>query len=154
MAALEGTRIRPKGAVFKWPRIGRCGAVCAEQCTKSPGRILCAWRVPNTVHEHHNRLDWQLLSYKGVVNYDDVTKPIFRVRRRVALKNRYCAEHMEWDPEQRSYIFTEREDIHPAFGILPNRNEDAYAPDEQTYDSESDLELSSDEEDSDGDGCW
>ena len=49
-------------------------------------------------------------------------------------------------------MFADREVIHPGFGIRPDRDETHYAPGEQTYDSDSDVEASSGEEDSDGDG--
>ena len=45
-----------------------------------------------------------------------------------------------------------QEVIHPGFGIRPDRDESHYAEGEETYDSESDLEASSADEDSDGDG--
>mmetsp|Transcript_18793 Transcript_18793/g.35260 ORF Transcript_18793/g.35260 Transcript_18793/m.35260 type:complete len:238 (-) Transcript_18793:109-822(-) len=153
MAMLEGVRLRSKGATLKWQKAGYCSALCTEQCAKHPNRIFCAWRVPNTVHDHHNRLDGALLSYKGVVHYEDPKKPIFRVLNQVALKNRYKSERMTWDSSQGAYIFADREDIHPGFGIRPDRDESRYAPDEQTYDSDSDLEASSADEDSDGDGA-
>eukprot|EP00931_Biecheleriopsis_adriatica_P112253 TRINITY_DN86852_c0_g1_i1.p1 TRINITY_DN86852_c0_g1~~TRINITY_DN86852_c0_g1_i1.p1 ORF type:complete len:237 (-),score=23.35 TRINITY_DN86852_c0_g1_i1:69-779(-) len=152
MAALEGTRLRSKGAVFKWQKAGFCSALCSEQCAKAPNRIFCTWRVGNTVHEHHNRLDGQLLSYKGVVNHDDPKKPVFRVMDRVAIKNRYLSERMVWEPARGTYEFADREHIHPGFGIRPDRDETHYAPGEETYDSDSDAEASSSDEDSDGDG--
>lgn len=153
MAALEGTRLRSKGSVLKWQRAGYCGMQCSEQCSKNPNRLFCAWRVGGTVHEHHNRMDDMLLTYKGVVHYDSVKKPIFRVRRKVALKNRYKAERMVWDQGQGAYAFADREFIHPAFGLRPDRDEGSYVEGEDTYDSASDPEASSSEEDSDGDGC-
>ncbi|CAE7860262.1 unnamed protein product [Symbiodinium sp. KB8] len=152
MAMLEGIRLRSKGATLKWQKAGYCSALCQEQCAKSPNRIFCAWRVQNTVHDHHNRLDGALLSYKGVVHYDDPKKPIYRILNQVALKNRYKSERMVWDTSQAAYIFADREEIHPGFGIRPDRDESHYAPDEETYDSDSDLEASSADEDSDGDG--
>mmetsp|Transcript_34294 Transcript_34294/g.60992 ORF Transcript_34294/g.60992 Transcript_34294/m.60992 type:complete len:216 (+) Transcript_34294:95-742(+) len=153
MAALEGRRLRSKGSVLKWQKGGFCSGLCSEQCAKSPDRIFCAWRVGNTVHEHHNHMDGLLCKYKGVVNYESATKPIWRVRRQVALKNRYMAERMVWEGAASRYVFADREDIHPAFGIRPDRNEDHYAEGELTYDSASDAEASSADEDSDGDGC-
>ncbi|CAE7229432.1 unnamed protein product [Symbiodinium sp. CCMP2456] len=152
MAMLEGIRLRSKGATLKWQKAGYCSALCQEQCAKSPNRIFCAWRVQNTVHDHHNRLDGALLSYKGVVHYDDPKKPIYRILNQVALKNRYKSERMVWDTSQAAYIFADREEIHPGFGIRPDRDESHYAPDEETYDSDSDLEASSADEDSDGEG--
>lgn len=153
MAALEGSRLRSKGSVLKWQRAGFCSELCGEQCAKSPNRIFCAWRVGGTVHEHHNRLDGLLLSYKGVVHYEDVRKPIFRVLRQVALKNRYKSERMVWQPDSNAYAFVDREPIHPAFGLRPDRDESRYAEGEPTYDSGSDAEASSTDEDSDSDGC-
>mmetsp|Transcript_87600 Transcript_87600/g.203754 ORF Transcript_87600/g.203754 Transcript_87600/m.203754 type:complete len:225 (-) Transcript_87600:48-722(-) len=152
MAALEGTRLRSKGSVMKWQKAGFCRDLCSEQCAKSPNRIFCAWRVGHTVHEHHNRLDGLLLKFKGVVNFDDPKKPIFRVRDQVALKNRYKAERMVWDATQATYLFVDREPIHPAFGLRPDRDETHYAEGEKDYDSGSDPEATSTDEDSDGDG--
>mmetsp|Transcript_27968 Transcript_27968/g.64546 ORF Transcript_27968/g.64546 Transcript_27968/m.64546 type:complete len:223 (+) Transcript_27968:103-771(+) len=153
MSALEGRRLRSRGAVFRWQRIGPCGAICGEQCVKSRYRIMCAWRVPGTVHEHHNRMDDLLLSYKGVVHYESNTKPIFRVRRRVALRNRFKAERMVWEASSSKYIYADREDIDPAFGIRPDRDNEHYEEGVADYDSASDPEASSADEDSDGDGC-
>merc|ERR1740123_493663 len=123
--------------------------MCTEQCAKNPNRILCAWRLGSTVHEHHNRLDGLLMLYKGVVNYDDVRKPIFRVRNQVALKSRFKSERMVWNRSTSSYIFADREQIHPAFGIRFDRDESHYREGEDTYDSASDAEATSSEEDSD-----
>merc|ERR1711865_1082129 len=134
MSALEGRRLRTKGAVLKWQKQGSCGALCGEQCAKSPDRIMCAWRVPGTVHEHHNRMDALLLGFKGHVHHTDITEPIWRVQRQVALKNRYHSERMVWDKSEGSYVFAEREPIHPAFGLRPDRNDDHYADGELTYD--------------------
>lgn len=152
MAALEGTRLRSKGAVLKWQKAGFCSAMCTEQCAKRPNRIFCAWRVGSTVHEHHNRMDGLLLQYKGVVHYDDIKKPIFRVRNQVAVKNRYKAERMVWDSAEAAYVYADREPIHPGFGLRPDRDESHYAEGEPTYDSDSDPEASSADEDSDADG--
>merc|ERR1712032_1087577 len=115
--------------------------------------ILGAWRVRDTVHEHHNHMDALLLSYKGVVHYESNAKPIFRVQRQVALKNRYKSERMVWDASDGAYAFADREEIHPAFGIRPDRDESHYEEGEATYDSDSDAEATSTDEDSDGDGC-
>lgn len=152
MAALEGRRLRSKGAILKWQKAGFCSPACASQCAKNPNRILCAWRVGGTVFEHHNRMDGLLLSYKGVVHYDSNTKPIFRVRNRVALKNRFCSERMVWDKAAGTYMYADREPIHPGFGIRSDQNEANYAEGEATYDSASDDEASSADEDSDGVG--
>lgn len=156
MAALEGRRLRSKGAVLKWQAAGFCSPLCTEQCAKSPNRIFCAWRVGNTVHEHHNRMDGMLLSYKGIVHFNDVTKPIYRVQRQVALKNRFLSERMVWDTGGGKYIFADREPVHPAFGIRYDQSVKSLNLNEEqepTYDSESDEEASSSDEDSDGDGC-
>eukprot|EP00927_Polykrikos_kofoidii_P062779 TRINITY_DN57583_c0_g1_i1.p1 TRINITY_DN57583_c0_g1~~TRINITY_DN57583_c0_g1_i1.p1 ORF type:complete len:215 (+),score=32.03 TRINITY_DN57583_c0_g1_i1:57-701(+) len=153
MAALEGTRLRTKGSVLKWQRAGLCSPICSEQCAKSPNRILCAWRVKDTVHEHHNRLDGLLTSYKGVVHFEDVKKPIYRVRRQVATKNRFQSERMVWDSTSRKYVLVDREEIHPAFGLRTDRDATRYAEGDMGYDSASDAEAESADEDSDGDGC-
>mmetsp|Transcript_88839 Transcript_88839/g.276192 ORF Transcript_88839/g.276192 Transcript_88839/m.276192 type:complete len:250 (-) Transcript_88839:45-794(-) len=152
MAALEGTRLRSRGSVMKWQKAGFCSALCTEQCAKSPYRIFCAWRVGNTVHEHHNRMDGLLLKYKGVVHFDDPKKPIFRVRDQVAVKNRFQAERMVWDGGQGSYVFADREPLHPGFGLRHDRDDSHYAEGEPSYDSDSDPEASSSDEDSDADG--
>ena len=94
---------------MKWQRKGFCSPLCSEQCAKTPNRAFCAWRVQHTVHEHHNRLDGLLLSYKGVVHFDDPKKPIFRVLKKVAVKNKFKSERMAWDPQQGSYTFVDRE---------------------------------------------
>lgn len=153
MAAIEGTRLRSKGSVLKWQKAGFCSSLCTSQCAKSPNRVFCSWRVGNTVHEHHNNLDGLLLSYKGFVDYENVTKPIYAVRRQLAMKNRFKSERMVWDPALTKYIFPDREDLHPGFGIRPDRDDDAYAEGEIDYDSGSDGEATSADEDSDGDGC-
>eukprot|EP00434_Breviolum_minutum_P026201 symbB.v1.2.023162.t1/scaffold2071.1/size90608/1 len=152
MAAIEGFRLRSKGAVLKWQKAGFCSRLCSEQCAKHPNRLFCAWRVQHTVHEHHNRLDGLLLSFKGLVHFDDPKKPIFRVMNKVAPKNKFRSERMTWDALQGTYAFADREPIHPSFGIRPDRDETNYRPGEETYDSDSDLEASSADEDSDGDG--
>ncbi|CAE8705602.1 unnamed protein product, partial [Polarella glacialis] len=132
---------------------GFCSALCTEQCAKSPNRIFCAWRVGNTVHEHHNRLDGLLMSYKGFVKHDDPKKPVFRIMNQMAQKNRFKSERMRWEPAQMMYTFADREPIHPGFNIRPDRDETHYAEGEETYDSDDDAEASSSDEDSDGDGC-
>mmetsp|Transcript_40325 Transcript_40325/g.111053 ORF Transcript_40325/g.111053 Transcript_40325/m.111053 type:complete len:214 (+) Transcript_40325:113-754(+) len=153
LSALEGYRLRSKGSVLKWQHAGFCSALCTEQCAKSPNRIFCAWRAGNTVHEHHNRMDGLLMSYKGVVHYENVKKPIYRVQRQVAMKNRFKSERMIWSSSVGKYIYADREDIHPAYGIRSDRDEAQYAEGEEDYDSASDAEASSGDEDSDGDAC-
>eukprot|EP00933_Yihiella_yeosuensis_P026687 TRINITY_DN20751_c0_g1_i1.p1 TRINITY_DN20751_c0_g1~~TRINITY_DN20751_c0_g1_i1.p1 ORF type:complete len:252 (+),score=47.19 TRINITY_DN20751_c0_g1_i1:67-756(+) len=153
MAALEGFRLRSKGSVFKWQKAGYCSALCGEQCAKSPNRILCYWRAMGTVHDHHNRLDGLLMSYKGIVNYHNPKQPVFRPLNQVAKKNRFMSERMAWEPSKNVYMFADREDIHPAFGLRPDQDETKYQPGEETYDSDSDAEASSDEEDNNEDGC-
>jgi hypothetical protein len=98
-------------------------------------------------------MDSLLLEYKGVVKWDDPKKPIFTVRRQVAMKNRYMAERMTLVAEHGHYVHSDREDIHPAFGIKHNRDDTHYAPGELDYASEDDPEATSSDEDSDGDGC-
>eukprot|EP00928_Gymnodinium_smaydae_P003233 TRINITY_DN11154_c0_g2_i1.p1 TRINITY_DN11154_c0_g2~~TRINITY_DN11154_c0_g2_i1.p1 ORF type:complete len:218 (+),score=36.20 TRINITY_DN11154_c0_g2_i1:105-758(+) len=153
MAAIEGFRLRSKGSVLKWQRAGFCSSLCTEQCSKSPNRVFCAWRVGHTVHEHHNRMDGLLLQYKGIVHFDDLKKPIYRVRNQIAEKNRFKSERMIWDTTARSYIYADREEVHPAFGLRPDRDEDHYDEGEKGYDSGSDAEAESSDEDEAGDGC-
>jgi len=152
MAALEGRMLRSKGAVLKWQKAGLCSPLCGSQCAKSPDRIFCAWRIPGTVHEHHNRMDALLTSYKGVVPHDNVKKPIYRVKRKVAVRNRFRSERMVWNGAGH-YVFADREHIHPAFGLQPDRDETVYEDGEEGYDSDSDPEATTTDEDSDGDGC-
>eukprot|EP00490_Sorites_sp_Unknown_P016438 CAMPEP_0114693224 /NCGR_PEP_ID=MMETSP0191-20121206/68812_1 /TAXON_ID=126664 /ORGANISM="Sorites sp." /LENGTH=61 /DNA_ID=CAMNT_0001986589 /DNA_START=18 /DNA_END=200 /DNA_ORIENTATION=- len=59
---------------------------------------------------------------------------------KVATKNKFRSERMTWDSLQGAYSFADREPIHPSFGLRPDRDESHYAPGEETYDSESDLE--------------
>lgn len=153
MSALEGSRLRSKGKVLKWQAQGLCSSLCGVQCAKSPNRIFCAWRVGDTVHEHHNRMDGFLMSFKGVVHHEDIKKPIYRVRRQVAAMNRFKSERMTWASDAARYIYSDREDIHPAFNIRQDRDESHYPDGEAGYDSGSDAEASSADEDSDGDGC-
>eukprot|EP00439_Symbiodinium_sp_Y106_P071374 s725_g12.t2 len=101
MAMLEGIRLRSKGATLKWQKAGYCNALCQEQCAKSPNRIFCAWRVQNTVHDHHNRLDGALMSYKGMVHYDDPKKPIYRIL------NQAC-----WSTEHSTFYYYNEERKH------------------------------------------
>jgi len=152
MAALEGFRMRSKGRVMKWQAAGFCSPTCSEQCAKSPNRILCAWRVQNTVHEHHNYMDGLLNSYKGVVNYHNNLKPIFRVQRQVALRNPFLSERMLWEASTARYVFADREPIHPAFGISHDQRTQLGEVDETAYVA-SDDEGETTDEDSDGDGC-
>ena len=43
-----------------------------------------------------------------------------------------CAkERMVWDASQSAYVFADREEIHPGFGIRPDRDESHYEPDEE-----------------------
>eukprot|EP00929_Paragymnodinium_shiwhaense_P052344 TRINITY_DN26228_c0_g1_i2.p2 TRINITY_DN26228_c0_g1~~TRINITY_DN26228_c0_g1_i2.p2 ORF type:complete len:214 (+),score=34.68 TRINITY_DN26228_c0_g1_i2:108-749(+) len=153
MAAIEGTRLRTKGGVMKWQAAGFCSPMCTSQCSKTPNRVFCAWRAGHTVHDHHNRMDGLLLSYKGEVIYENVRKPIFRVQNQVAVKNRFLSERMIFDKSLEKYIFADREEIHPAFGIRVDRDDSRYEEGEVDYDSASDNEASSADEDSDGDGC-
>eukprot|EP00747_Dinoflagellata_sp_TGD_P206750 gnl/TRDRNA2_/TRDRNA2_80421_c0_seq1.p1 gnl/TRDRNA2_/TRDRNA2_80421_c0~~gnl/TRDRNA2_/TRDRNA2_80421_c0_seq1.p1 ORF type:complete len:260 (+),score=31.19 gnl/TRDRNA2_/TRDRNA2_80421_c0_seq1:109-780(+) len=152
MAMLEGRRLRSKGAVMKWQEAAHCSTTCWQQCEKSPDRIFYAWRLAGSVHEHHNRMDALLFKFKGVNTFNNVTKPFYTPTRQVAVKNRFKSERMIWDTAESRYIFADREDIHPGFGLRPDHDESRYAEGEQTYDSDSDQEASSCDEDSDGDG--
>merc|ERR1712228_465039 len=98
-------------------------------------------------------MDGLLMSYKGVVRHTDLRKPIYRVMREVAEKNRFKSERMIWDTTLSRYVYHDRDDIHPAFGLRPDRDDTHYAEGEAGYDSASDAEASSADEDSDGDGC-
>merc|ERR1719350_693801 len=147
---LEGKRLRTKGAVLRWQKQGPCSALCGTQCARSPNRIFCSWRIPHTVHEHHNRMDELLCSYKGVVVHENVKQPIFRVRRQVATRNRFKSERMVWNAARSRYLFADREPIHPAFGLRPDYDDTLFDDVERGYDSESDPEATSSDEDSDG----
>eukprot|EP00386_Alphamonas_edax_P012774 GDKI01039694.1.p1 GENE.GDKI01039694.1~~GDKI01039694.1.p1 ORF type:complete len:240 (+),score=54.84 GDKI01039694.1:119-838(+) len=146
LALLEGKRVVGHSKALKWQLGGFCSPRCGMECAKSKWRALCAWRVKGP-YEHQMLSDGVLTSYKGNV---PTNKPLFAVPRPIAIKNRYKSEAMEYDDSSGQFVYSQRQNLHPAFGLLHNRDDKHYAEGEKDYDSESDGEADSAGSDSEG----
>eukprot|EP00388_Colpodella_angusta_P010198 GDKJ01026678.1.p1 GENE.GDKJ01026678.1~~GDKJ01026678.1.p1 ORF type:complete len:236 (+),score=35.83 GDKJ01026678.1:19-726(+) len=142
LARLENKWLGTYKQSLDWQVSGPCAKFCAGACGKSPWRCMCTMRVVDTPTEHLVNMDGILREFKGEVIHK---KPFWNARRKVIQKNRFHSEAMVWDPQTNTFTCLNRENINPAFGLLPNRRDDHYKGDDLGWDSESDAEFSDDE---------
>ncbi|CEM29610.1 unnamed protein product [Vitrella brassicaformis CCMP3155] len=150
MARLEGKRLNRHQYCLKWQKEGVCGPRCGSGCGTSQYRCLCAWRVAPVPKYHHiTQMDGMLMEFK---RHMPTKKPVFSMPKRVAKRPRYRSEAMSWDPSAGRYVYTDRQPIHPAFNLMPNRDDTRYDEGESDVDSEDELPDDSGDEESDDDG--
>ena len=95
LAVLERrARLRKRTDILDFQSRGFCGPACGYTCAKDKRRILCAWKVPGTEHEHFNKISDHLVAYKGLVK---TKKPFFAPPRPVAQVNAASARFFVLD---------------------------------------------------------